>query len=109
MPKRSFDEVIDRLMNTLKAMKSPLSTREIARRASVDWRTARKFLNLLNDFSRVGAITKLRQGSSVLWELKRKEFTTTPENLRKFTEWTEAILSFRDAFKEGEKIGLARE
>jgi hypothetical protein len=116
MPKRSLDDVMERLIGALLTSNTPLSTREIARRAGVDWRTARKFLNILSGFSKVGTLTSTRKGPVVVWKLEntgidaRARITReTPINLRRFTEWTEAVLSFREAVEKGEKVGLARE
>jgi hypothetical protein len=75
-----------------------MSTREIAKRAGIDWRTARKLLHLFYDFSMITPLLKSRRGASIVWLTGTLHTPTkTPAELRKFTELTEAVLSLREA------------
>jgi len=75
MPKRSSTAVLSGLSKTLFKSDRPLSTRELALKAGVDWATARKYLTLIHEFSGVGRIVRAEKGGVVLWKLEKRPST----------------------------------
>lgn len=70
MSKRSVDDVLDRLLRALLSATEPLSTREVARRSGVEWRTAEKFLSRFHEFSGAGSLVRIREPKLTLWRLE---------------------------------------
>ncbi|MDI6642653.1 MAG: FaeA/PapI family transcriptional regulator [Candidatus Hodarchaeaceae archaeon] len=103
MPKRSLEDVVDRLAKVLLKAEGPLSTREVARRAGVDWKAAQKFLNLQSKFSKAGTLERARRGASVLWRLRPGRPRGTPEmsdRLELVFDTFDFIYGIRDAARQ---------
>jgi len=75
MPKRSSTAVLGGLLKTLFESDRPLSTRELALKAGVDWATARKYLTLIHKFSEMGRLVRAEEGGAVLWKLEKRPST----------------------------------
>lgn len=75
MPKRSGTAVLGDMLKVLSEADYPLSTREIASRAGVDWATAKKYLSLVHKFSEVGRLMRAREGRATVWRVKKRPST----------------------------------
>ncbi|MEM3402299.1 MAG: FaeA/PapI family transcriptional regulator [Candidatus Hadarchaeales archaeon] len=107
MPRRSLEVVVERLTRTLLSAERPLTTREIAKRAGVDWKTARKLLNLMSRLSKVGVISSTRKGMSMVWKLEKSNSAGDLEmsdRLKFVFETFDTLYSIRDAARKQEVV-----
>jgi hypothetical protein len=83
MGKRSTEAVLKALLEVLSGADHPLSTREIARRARVDWATAEKHLSFIHKwFSVARGMTRFDRPNLTLWRLERVLVSGHQEALR---------------------------
>lgn len=94
MPKRSTGDVLGRLLRPLLSAKEPLSTREVARQAGVDWKTAEKFLSYFHELSGAGGLVRLRRPQLTLWRLVPVYQEVLRIKLGK--EWVEEVATLAD-------------
>jgi len=83
MGKRSNEAVLKALLEVLSGADRPLSTREIARRAGVDWATAEKHLSFIHKwFLAARGLTRFDRPNLTLWRLERVLVSKPQEALR---------------------------
>ena len=75
MSKRSGIAVLSDLLRVLLESNRPLSTREVALKAGVDWAAARKYLTLIHKFSEAGQLLRAEERRAALWRLKKRPST----------------------------------
>jgi hypothetical protein len=69
MPKRSTRDIVDRLLQTMTAADGSISTREVAKRSGVEWKTAARFLSYFSRVTEAGRLTKKTERGVTLWSL----------------------------------------
>lgn len=75
MSKRSGTAVLGDLLRVLLGSDRPLSTREIALKAGVDWATAKKYLATFHKLSKAGLLVRKDDRGAVMWVLKKRPGT----------------------------------
>lgn len=80
MPKRVVTDVIEDIVDIIAEAEEPLSTREIAKKKSLDWEATDKYLTMLSKIARRGTVKLVAEKPNVkLWKFERK-----PEERRRY-------------------------